>query len=681
MQKLKDPKRERSDANPLSIFGPIGLVIVIIAAILGVFVLVKYFSPLQYHIQIDTSPQEAEVLLLNREPLKTPCDFYIKTSDKVLNFVVKKEGYETVGKSILLENKDTVLNYKLNEIKPEETLSIPITQINEGLLSPAVNKIVESSNGELYLLLENGIVFSKNNNGFTILYRGTPTDFAITPYGTFVVEGSSKLILLSSKGESNIEPTPFSLAQSLCYDEKSNTLFIGCQSGLYTYKPDNRQFAQLYKNIVNITRLYLSDRNLYVCTNEYQKEPYLMNLYCYNTETSRLSTIKKKINSAFTGVNKLFIAMQKGNDVEVLSSAEDSIRFTSAGLIKDIIPNSPNLYVSNDKIYFSDVNSGLYINEGGEFKKISAFPYITSLGEYENKLIAGTMRNGLIENPLTSNSKSIPIGVLTPPLYFIHSQDILVSLRGEGVYQFDKGKWTNILSFKNTSTGTLEQAFSETEFQGKRFIGTDKCVYEISNNISKVCPPNYSGISRNFLQSISNNLYDFSESGIYCFNENFWEKVISNIPIDTVSGQEIKIRNIIFQNNTIYLLTESNGVMVSIDDGKTFDTLKETEGKYISAMCISLQGTFIAADNGLYLIKDKQEMNTLPYTIGFITSIASIDDSIYFGSSKGLFQYKNGVYYHIDKEAILSVVSMKLVDNNILISTRDSVYKLELQMH
>lgn len=697
MHKLRTSKRERSDANPLSIFGPVGFIIIVVAVIMGVFVLKEYFTSVQYHIQVNTSPSGAEVVLLNREPLKTPCDFYIKTSDKVVNFVIQKDGYETLEESILLEKKDTILNYKLNEVRSEETVSMPMVLINKGLPSPAVYKIEESQDGGLYLLLENGIVFSKNNNDFTVLYRGSPTDFAITPNGIFIVEGNSKLILLNSKGQNKIAPTPFSLARALCYSEKNNTLFIGCQSGLYSYNPESRQFIQLYKNIVGITKLCFSGKDLYIFANEYTNDPYLINLYCYDIEMSKLSTVKRKIDAAFIGRNKLFIAMHRRNDVEILSLTEDTNRFASVGMITDIPPDLNHLYVLNDKIYFSTFDGGLYANEGNDFKKIGTFAHIASMGEYNNKLILGTTRDGLIEDPISGNPQAISIGVLTPPLYFLHSPDILVSTRGEGVYQYNEGKWINVLSFKK-DVGPLEQAFSEAKFQGKEFIGTDRGVYIISNIISTANPPNYSGLSinshppnypgysRNFLQIISNSLYDFSEEGVYCFNNNVWERVDSNIPHFTVSdgtasGEVIMIRNIIFHNNVVYVLTESNGVIIYSDGGKTASILKGTEGKFISAMCISPQGTFIASENELYLIEDNQIITSLPYTIGYITSIVCNNNSVYFGSSNGLFQFKSGAFYQINKRDLHAVISMKVANNNIFVSTGDCVYKLDFPIH
>jgi hypothetical protein len=685
MHKLRTSKRERSDANPLSIFGPIGFIIIVVAVIMGVFVLIKFFTPVQYHIQVDTSPQGAEVLLLNREPLKTPCDFYIKTSDNVVNFVIQKDGYETLEESILLEKKDTILNYKLNEVRSEETVSMPMVPINKGLSSPAVYKIEESQDGALYLLLENGIIFSKNNDDFTVLYRGSPSDFTITPNGIFIVEGNSKLILLNSKGQNKIAPTPFSMARALYYSEKNNTLFIGCQSGLYSYNPENRQFIQLNKNIVGISNLYLSSKYLYIFANEYTNDPYLINLYRYDTETKKLSTVKSKIDAAFIGKNKLFIAMHRGNDVEILSSVEDTNRFASVGMITDIPPDLNHLYVLSDKIYFSTFDGGLYANEGNDFKKIGTFAHIASIGEYNNKLIIGTMRNGLIEDPISGNPQAIPIDVLTPPLYFLHSQDILVSARGEGVYQYNEGKWINVLSFKE-DIRPLEQAFSEAKFQGEKFVGTDRGVYIISNNVSNVNPPNYSGLSRNFLQNISNSLYDFSESGIYYFDNNVWERVDSNIPVVTVRdgtaiGEVIMIRNIIFHNNIIYVLTESNGIIIYSDGGKTASILKGTEGKFISAMCISPQGTFVASENGLYLIEDNQTITSLPCAIGYITSIVCNNNSVYFGSSNGLFQFKSGAFFQINKEDLHAVISMKVANNNIFVSTGDCVYKLDFPIH
>jgi len=689
MHKLKTSKRERSDANPLSIFGPVGFIIIVVAVIMGIFVLKEYFTPVQYHIQVNTSPQGAEVLLLNREPLKTPCDFYIKTSDKVVNFVIQKDSYETLEESILLEKKDTILNYKLNEVRSEETVSMPMVPINKGLPSPAVYKIEESQDGALYLLLENGIVFSQNGKDFTVLYRGSPSDFTITPNGIFIVEGNSKLILLNSKGQNKIAPMPFSLARALYYSEKNNTLFIGCQSGLYSYNPESRQFIQLYKNIVGITKLYLSSKYLYIFANEYTNTPYLINLYRYDIETNKLSTVKRKIDAAFIGRNKLFIAMHRGNDVEILSSVEDTNRFASVGMITDIPPDLNHLYVLNDKIYFSTFDGGLYANEGNDFKKIGTFAHIVSMGEYNNKLIVGTIRNGLIEDPISGNPQAIPIDVLTPPLYFLHSPDIpdiLVSARGEGVYQYNEGKWINVLSFKKDIGRPLEQAFSEATFQGEKFIGTDRGVYIISNNVSNVNPPNYSGLSRNFLQNISNSLYDFSESGIYYFDNNVWERVDSNIPAvtvrdGTVIGEEIKIRNIIFHNNIIYVLTESNGIIIYSDGGKTASILKGTEGKFISAMCISPQGTFVASENGLYLIEDNQTITSLPCAIGYITSIVCNNNSVYFGSSNGLFQFKSGAFYQINKEDLHAVISMKVANNNIFVSTGDCVYKLNFPIH
>ena len=647
---------------------------------MGIFVLIKFFTPVQYHIQVNTSPQGAEVLLLNKEPLKTPCDFYIKTADKAINLVIQKEGYETIEESVPLEKKDTILNYKLNEVKSEETVSMPMILINKGLPSPAVYKIEESQDGGLYLLLENGIVFSQNGKDFTVLYRGNPTDFAVTPNGIFTVEGNSKLILLNSKGQNKIAPTPFSMAQALCYSENNKTLFIGCQSGLYSYNLENKQFKQLYKNIAGIAKLYLSSKDLYIFANYglyLNNDPYLINLYRYDMETNKLSTVKRKIDAAFIGKSELFIAMHRGNDIEILSSAEDTNKFASVGMITDIPLNSSHfLYVLNDKIYFSAFDGSLYANEGSGFKKIGTFAHITSMGEYNNKLIIGTTRNGLIEDPISGNPQAIPIDVLTPPLYFLHSEDILVSARGEGVYKFRENEWINVLSFKEEG-GPLEQAFSEVKYQGREFIGTDKGVYIISNIISKVNPPNYSGHSRNFLQNISNHLYDFSESGIYYFNDNLWEKVDSNIPIGPVSGEEIKIRNVIFHNNIIYILTESNGIMISSDEGKTFNILKGTEGKFISAMCISSQGTFIASENEFYLVKD-DTITSLPYEIGYITSIAYNNNSVYLSSSTGLFQLKNGTLFQINKEDLHAVISMKSVSNSIFISTGDCVYKLDL---
>jgi len=682
MQKIRitKTKRERSDANPLSIFGPVGLILIVVAVVAGTFALKEYFTPVQYHIHIDTSPQGAEVTLLNRKPLKTPCNFYIKTSDKAVNFVIRKDGYETVEENVPLEKKDIVLNYKLNKVKPERTVSMPMVAINKGLPSPAVCKIEESQNGGLYLLLENGLVSSKNGKDLTVLYRGNPTDFAVTPEGIFIVEGSSKLLLLDSKGQTEIAPTPFSLARALCYSEKNNTLFIGCQSGLYSYNPESKHFVQLRRNIVDIARFYLSNKNLYIFASHglyLNSGPYLIDLYRYDTGTNRLSTVKRKIHAAFVGRNKLFIAMQRKNDVEIFSSVGNTNRFTSVGIIKDIPLNSSHfLYVLNNKIYFSTFGSGLYVNENKNFKKIGTFTQITSIGEYNNKLIVGTMRNGLIEDPISGNPQAISIGVLTPPLYFLHSPDILVSARGEGVYQYKEDEWINVLSFKK-EIGPLEQAFSEATFQGKKFVGTDRGVYIISNTISKVNPPNYSGLSRNFLQNISNSLYDFSESGIYYFDNNLWKKVDSNIPVGPVSGEEIKIRNIIFHNNVIYILTEPNGIMISSDEGKTFSILKGTEGKFISAMCISPQGTFVASGNELYLIKDNQTITSLPCAIGYITSIVCNKDSVYFGSSNGLFQFKNGAFYQINKDDLHAVISMKVVNNNIFVSTGDCVYKLE----
>ncbi len=689
MNKLRTSKKERSDANPLSIFGPVGFVIVIVGIVAGAFALKEYFTPVQYHIQVNTSPQGAEVLLLNRKPLKTPCDFYIKTSDNVVEFVIQKDGYETLEENIPLEKKDIILNYKLNEVRSEKTVSMPMATINKGLPSPAVYKIEESQDGALYLLLENGIVSSKNSNDFTVLYRGSPTDFAITPNGIFIVEGNSKLILLNSKGQNKIAPTPFSMAKALCYSEKNNTLFIGCQSGLYSYNPGSKHFVQLRRNIVGITKLYLSGNDLYIFASYglyLNSGPYLINLYRYDIETNKLSTVKRKLGAAFIGRHKLFIAIHRKNDVEVLSSTENTNRFTSVGIIKDVPLNSSHfLYVLNDKVYFSTFDGGLYVNEGDDFKKIGTFTYTTSIGEYNNKLIVGTTRNGLIEDPISVNPRVIPVDVLTPPLYFLHSPDILVSARGKGVYQYNGGKWINILSFKK-DIGPLEEAFSEAKFQGKEFVGTDRGVYMISNIISKVNLPNYSGHSGNFLQNISNYLYDFSGSKIYYFNNNLWEKVDSNILAVTVgagtaNGEVTKIRNIniIFHNNIIYILTESNGIIVSSDGGKTVSILKGTKGKFISAMCISHQGIFVASGNELYLIKDNKTITSLPCAIGFITSIVCNKNSVYFGSSKGLFQFKNGAFYHINKENLHAVISMKVANNDIFISTGDCVYKLSLQ--
>ncbi len=690
MQKVRitKTKRERSDANPLSIFGPVGLILTVVAVVAGIFALKEYFTPAEYHIHINTSPQGAEVLLLNREPLKTPCNFYIKTRNDAIGFVIQKNGYEMLEENVLLEKKDIVLNYKLNKVKPEKTLSMPMVAINKELPSPAIYKIGKSQDGTLYLLLENGLVSSKNGKDFTVLYRGNPTDFAVTSKGIFIVEGSSKLILLNSKGQNEIAPTPFSMARALCYSEKNNTLFIGCQSGLYSYNPESKHFAQLRRNIAGIARLYLSNKNLYIFASYglyLNSGPYLINLYRYNIETNKLLTIKRKIDAAFIGKHKLFIAIQRKNDVEIFSSVGNTNRFTSVGMIRSIPLNSVHfLYVLNNKIYFSTFGSGLYANKDNGFEKIGTFTEITSMGEYNNKLIIGTMRNGLIVDPISGNSLVIPVNVLTPPLYFLHSSDILVSTRGEGVYRYNNSKWINVLNFKE-NVGLLEQAFSEAEFQGKRYIGTDSGIYTISNTISKANPSNYVPLG-NFLQVISNRLYDFSGNGIYYLSNNVWGKVnsnipvspdSSNIPVSPTNGEEIHIRNIVFHNNVIYILTESNGIIVSSDGGKTVSILKGTEGKFISAMCISPQGTFIASGNELYLTKDNQTMSSLPCTIGFITSIVCDKNNVYFGSSNGLFQFKNGTFYQINKEDLHAVISMKVVNNNIFVSTGDCVYKLE----
>jgi hypothetical protein len=98
-------------------------------------------------------------------------------------------------------------------------------------------------------------------------------------------------------------------------------------------------------------------------------------------------------------------------------------------------------------------------------------------------------------------------------------------------------------------------------------------------------------------------------------------------------------------------------------------------------MCISPQGTFVASENGLYLIEDNQTITSLPCAIGYITSIVCNNNSVYFGSSNGLFQLKSGAFYQINKEDLHAVISMKVANNNIFVSTGDCVYKLDFPIH
>ncbi len=655
----------------------LGISIVALIIVLALFTLKVSGTPVQFQVHIDTIPEGATVHILNEAPKTTPCNFILTARrGTLLALTVQKGGFEPLmDENIILNKRKIVKKYILKKSVTLKDTNLPILQATSGLPSPRIDKI-DQVNNTLYLLLENGIVSTKDLAHFIPIYRYHAADLSVTPKGLYIIPGDSELLFYNGKELEDIAPTPFSLASTICYDGNSS-IFIGCPTGLYAYNITNGKFTKADVYARNIKKLYCKRGILYIIGESSAQSSY-ENLYKYNISTAKCSLIKEKIDDVFPSEEKIFAVAHKETGIQIFSLDVNTNCSNSLGTIKVASPNIAHVYVFDKKVYVYTYGNGIYKNVNNVFRRVLDYPYITSMGEYQNKLIVGTMRDGLID--LSSNSPvHVPIKGFTPPLYFVTSKNLLLSARGVGVYWYSGDVWKKILSFKRllgNLPGNSEEAFSEAEFKGTDFIGTDRTVYAVSAQVKEIppLPVQFSGNLRNFVVSTPNKLLDFTEDGFFYLNGKFWKRF-------NQSSNSVSIRKVLFDSNRIYIATEDKGLLISDNGGKTFNCLKSIRENFISDVEALPNGSVvIATKNKVYTINKENSVNSIriPQTVGFVTCVVSDKGSIYLGASKGLFLLQNNSVIEIDKSTIQRVISMREKNGDLFVSTGSSIYEVVL---
>jgi len=191
----------------------------------------------------------------------------------------------------------------------------------------------------------------------------------------------------------------------------------------------------------------------------------------------------------------------------------------------------------------------------------------------------------------------------------------------------------------------------------------------------------------NIFATSKNNLYTFTSTGIYKLTEDStsWTNISSNVPAGTYG---IPITE---HQGTLYLVNTDN-ILASTDDGKTWkifcsrpkgdaenfiikDKKQEQQSQtgFVMYLVLRDKGVFQSNDAGTRWISLNNGLKNKS-----ITAASVIGNSVFIGTTQGLYRLDSGVWKQLSVDPINAVHSLAVSDNILYVATGSNYLGEEL---
>jgi len=177
----------------------------------------------------------------------------------------------------------------------------------------------------------------------------------------------------------------------------------------------------------------------------------------------------------------------------------------------------------------------------------------------------------------------------------------------------------------------------------------------------------------NFFATSENSIHAVSSTSIYRLMEDktTWMNINSNVPINTFQSPITEHQGVIYSVN-------ANEIFASADGGETWNRFSSrpngdavgliikgnTQENFIMYLALQDEGVFRSADLG----KEWFPLNN-GLTGKSITTVATIGDSVFIGTNRGLYRLNLGVWKQLAVDPLKTVHSMAVFENNLYVLT------------
>lgn len=182
----------------------------------------------------------------------------------------------------------------------------------------------------------------------------------------------------------------------------------------------------------------------------------------------------------------------------------------------------------------------------------------------------------------------------------------------------------------------------------------------------------------NIFATSENNIYTFTSTGIYKLTEGetSWTNISSVVPTRTFNV-------IITEHQDTLFLVNTDTILASTDDGKTWNifcsrpkggavdfTIKDkkqeqqSHTEFVMYLALRDKGVFRSDDAGTHWISLNNGL-----TNKSITAASVIGDSVFIGTTQGLYRLDSGVWKQLSVDPINTVYSLAVSDNILYVAT------------
>lgn len=182
----------------------------------------------------------------------------------------------------------------------------------------------------------------------------------------------------------------------------------------------------------------------------------------------------------------------------------------------------------------------------------------------------------------------------------------------------------------------------------------------------------------NIFATSENNLYTFTSTGIYKLTEDetSWTNISSNVPAGTFNV-------IITEHQSILYLVNTDNILASTDDGETWKILcsrpkgdaeaiiiqdkkqeQESPTGFVIYLALRDKGVFRSDDVGTHWITLNNGL-----TNKSITAASVIGNSVFIGTTQGLYRLDSGVWKRLSVDPTNAVHSLAVSDNILYVAT------------
>ena len=205
------------------------------------------------------------------------------------------------------------------------------------------------------------------------------------------------------------------------------------------------------------------------------------------------------------------------------------------------------------------------------------------------------------------------------------------------------------------------------------------------NNFAKTLISDWTQVNRppgtrvyNIFTTSKNNIYTFSSTGIYRLTNEAtsWTNINASVPTRIYGGP------ITEHQNTLYIVN-TNNILASTDDGKTWNIFcsrpkgaaidfiindkkqgQQSQTEFVMYLALQDKGVFQSEDAGTHWSSLGNGL-----TNKIITGAAAIGNSIFVGTTQGLYRLDSGVWNKLSVDPNDAVHSLVVSENNLYVAT------------